>query len=66
MIADAIAQIGRLQAEHDRSAGFVLDRIATHWLMVRLSSFGVEAPDIGVSVMTTPHDAAPDAPHADG
>ncbi|EGD58339.1 LysR substrate binding domain protein [Novosphingobium nitrogenifigens DSM 19370] len=66
MIADAIAQIGRLQAERDRSLRVSCSiGFATYWLMVRLSSFGVEAPDIGVSVMTTPHDAAPDAPHAD-
>jgi DNA-binding transcriptional LysR family regulator len=66
VIAEALAQIAGMQAEQDSalrvscSIGF-----ATYWLMRRLSAFSAASPDIAVSVMTTPHDAAPDAPHAD-
>ena len=66
LIADALAEIGRIKAAREGalrlscSIGF-----ATYWLMRRLSAFSAAWPDIAVSVMTTPHDAAPDAPHAD-
>jgi DNA-binding transcriptional LysR family regulator len=66
LIAEALARIGQIHAEQDRtlriscSIGF-----ATYWLMRRLSAFGVQCPDVAVSVMTTQHDAAPDAAHAD-
>jgi DNA-binding transcriptional LysR family regulator len=66
VIAEALARIRSLQVAQDNalriscSIGF-----ATYWLMRRLAAFSVTAPDIAVSVMTTPHDAAPDAPHAD-
>ncbi|MBO1325483.1 LysR family transcriptional regulator [Acetobacter sp. TBRC 12305] len=66
LLADTLDDIARLHAQRGRtlriscSIGF-----ATYWLMQRLSTFSVAWPDIAVSVMTTAHDAAPDAPHAD-
>jgi DNA-binding transcriptional LysR family regulator len=66
VIAESLARIDRLQAAQGStlrvscSIGF-----ATYWLMRRLSAFSAARPGIAVSVMTTPHDAAPDAPHAD-
>jgi DNA-binding transcriptional LysR family regulator len=66
LIADALAAITRAQAERAQtlrlscSIGF-----ATYWLMPRLAAFNAAHPAIAVSVLTTPHDAAPDAPHAD-
>jgi LysR family transcriptional regulator, glycine cleavage system transcriptional activator len=66
LIAGAIAEIGRL---HDTREGALRLScsigFATYWLMQRLSTFSAAWPDIAVSVMTIPHDAAPDAPHAD-
>ncbi|MFT8674696.1 MAG: LysR substrate-binding domain-containing protein [Acetobacter sp.] len=66
LLADTLDDITRLHVERGRtlriscSIGF-----ATYWLMQRLSTFSAAWPDIAVSVMTTAHDAAPDAPHAD-
>lgn len=66
LIAEALGRITRMQEERagslrvSCSIGF-----ATYWLMARLSAFSEAHPAIAVSVMTTPHDAAPDAPHAD-
>jgi LysR family transcriptional regulator, glycine cleavage system transcriptional activator len=66
LIAGAVAEIGRL---HDAREGALRLScsigFATYWLMQRLSTFSAAWPQIAVSVMTTPHDAAPDAPHAD-
>lgn len=66
LIGEALTRIGQMQAERDStlriscSIGF-----ATYWLMRRLSAFSAQCPDVAVSVMTTLHDAAPDAAHAD-
>lgn len=66
MIASTLAQIKALQTQQGNalrvscSIGF-----ATYWLMRRLAAFSAAAPDIAVSVLTTAHDAMPDAPHAD-
>ena len=66
LIADAIEEITRLHDEQDKtlkiscSMGF-----ATYWLMKRLPTFTTCWPSIAVNILTTPHDMAPDAPHAD-
>lgn len=66
LIGDALAQIARRRAEREGSLRVSCSiGFATYWLMARLARFSVAHPDIAVSVMTTPHDAAPDAPHAD-
>jgi len=66
LIAEALATLARAQAERAHalrlscSIGF-----ATYWLMQRLAAFNAVHPDIAVSVLTTAHDAVPDAPQAD-
>ena len=66
LIAEAVARIGQRHAERDTSLRVSCSiGFATYWLMRRLATFCAQCPDIAVSVMTTPHDAAPDAAHAD-
>ena len=66
LIAAALADIARIRAARDGSLRISCSiGFATYWLMHRLAGFSAAWPDIAVSVMTTPHDAAPDAPHAD-
>ncbi len=66
LIATALEDIARIKAARDGSLRLSCSiGFATYWLMHRLARFSANWPEIAVSVMTTPHDAAPDAPHAD-
>jgi len=66
LISAALDDIARIKAARDGSLRLSCSiGFATYWLMHRLAGFSAAWPDIAVSVMTTPHDAAPDAPHAD-
>jgi DNA-binding transcriptional LysR family regulator len=66
LISAALEDIARIKAARDGSLRLSCSiGFATYWLMHRIAGFSAVWPDIAVSVMTTPHDAAPDAPHAD-
>ncbi|MGF1630131.1 MAG: LysR substrate-binding domain-containing protein [Kiloniellaceae bacterium] len=65
-IADAVEEIGRLDAEAGRSLRIACSvGFATYWLMPRLAAFYERHPEVAVHVMTSPHGAPDFAPGVD-
>jgi DNA-binding transcriptional LysR family regulator len=65
-IAEAVEEIGRLQAEAGRSLRIACSvGFATYWLMPRLATFYERHPEIAVHVMTAPQGAPELSPGVD-
>jgi DNA-binding transcriptional LysR family regulator len=65
-IAEAVAEIGRLDAEAGRSVRIACSvGFATYWLMPRLATFYERHPEVAVHVMTSPQGAPDLAPGVD-
>jgi DNA-binding transcriptional LysR family regulator len=65
-IAEAVGEIGRLDAEAARSLRIACSvGFATYWLMPRLATFYERHPEVAVHVMTSPQGAPDLAPGVD-